>query len=69
VIIDERNCVCEECGGRLEIYDADHETLSVICTDPGCEQEFTLEHSEVRNGKRLAQSFLLYMQDSILADC
>lgn len=59
--------VCSECPGTLEVYDADHETLSVICIE--CEQEFILEHSEVKNGHRLAKEFLLDMQDQILSDC
>lgn len=55
------------CPTAKEIYDADHMTLSVICCD--CDEEFSMEHSEVRNGQRMAKQFLLEMQDAILADC
>lgn len=67
MLLPQCDCVCPECDGRLEIVDADHNTLDVICQD--CDCEFSLEHSEVYGGSRIARDFLSERTDCILADC
>ncbi|MEX0718947.1 MAG: hypothetical protein WD066_20300 [Planctomycetaceae bacterium] len=41
---------CRECGGQLEITDADDATMTVDCTNPECRDSYLVEPDAFGDG-------------------
>jgi hypothetical protein len=50
VTVDRQDGRCRECGGTLEIVDADDATMTVECTEPECRESYQVETDAFGDG-------------------
>ena len=48
--VDPQDGTCRECGGALEIIDADDATMTVECTEPECGVVYDVETDAFGDG-------------------
>ncbi len=48
MLVDQSDGACRECGGQLEIVDADDCTMDVQCTE--CDEAYTVEPDAFGDG-------------------
>jgi hypothetical protein len=48
--IDEADGVCRECGGPLEVIDADDATMTVQCLSSACGDSYIVETDAFNDG-------------------
>ena len=48
--VDRKDGRCRECGGQLEIVDADDATMTVECTEPRCGESYQVEPDAFGDG-------------------
>jgi hypothetical protein len=41
ILVKKSDCACQECGGQLEVVDANDYSMDVVCRK--CDNEFTTE--------------------------
>lgn len=50
MLVDPSDGRCRECGGQLEIVDADDCTMDVQCTNDECAEAYTVEPDAFGDG-------------------
>lgn len=50
MLVDLPDGSCRECGGQLEIVDADDATMDVQCTNDECGEAYTVEPDAFQDG-------------------
>lgn len=50
ILVDVFDGKCRACGGQLEIVAADDATMDVVCTNPACNDNYTVEPDAFSDG-------------------